>query len=197
MNQSHTEQEILRKIGLLRRELAPVNDPWLKISARISTLSRDRVAARGRPSLWPFAVAATVLLVVATALIVGQPRNPSSSGNSPLPGNVSSIYPATPELAQRYPAIGTTVAREAEYQAAFREFMTSGAAHGSPLQQSMEAFGAGWSVLRQAEVELKVALNQEPDNRFLNSHMQALRARQLELLQQISAADMASRRNTI
>jgi hypothetical protein len=51
--------------------------------------------------------------------------------------------------------------------------------------------------LRQAEVELQIALNQEPDNQFLNSHMQALRARQLELLQQISAADMAAWRDTI
>ena len=191
MNQSHTEQEILRKIGLLPRELAPVNDPWLKISARISTISRDRVATRRHARLWPFAVAATALILVATALILGQPQN------SLLPRNSSSLHPARPELAQQYPAAGTSAASEAEYQAAFREFMTSGAAHASPVQPSTEAFGAGWSALRQAEVELQVALNQEPDNQFLNSHMQALRARQLELLQQISAADMAAWRDTI
>ncbi len=192
MNQSHTEQEMLRKIALLPRELAPVNDPWPKISARISTLSRDRVSTRGQATrLWPFAVAATALLLVAMALIVGQPRDSS------LPRNLSSDYPATPELAQQYPAAGTSAASEAEYQAAFREFMTSGAAHALPVQPSTEAFGAGWSALRQAEVELQVALNQEPDNQFLNSHMQALRARQLELLQQISAADMAAWRDTI
>ena len=191
MNQSQTEQEMLRKIGQLPRERTPVNDPWPKISARISTISRDRVATRGHTRLWPFAVAATALILVATALIVGPPRNSSS------PGNSSSNYPGTPELAQQYPAAATTAASEAEYQAAFREFMTSGAAHASPAQPSMDAFGAGWSALRQAEVELQVALNQEPDNQFLNSHMQALRARQLELLQQISAADMAAWRDTI
>jgi len=197
MNQSHTEQEILRKIGLLPRELAPVNDPWLKISARISTISRDRVATRRHARLWPFAVAATALILVATALILGQPQNSSSPWNSSLPGNSSSHYPAMPELAQQYPAARTNSASEAEYQAAFREFMTSGAAHAAPVQPFTEAFGAGWSALRQAEVELQVALNQEPDNQFLNSHMQALRARQLELLQQISAADMAAWRDTI
>jgi hypothetical protein len=191
MNQSQTEQEMLRKIGQLPRERTPVNDPWPKISARISTISRDRVATRGHTRLWPFAVAATALILVAAALIVGQSRNSSSPGDSSLSA------PATPELAQQYPAAATTAASEAEYQAAFREFMTSGAAHASPAQPSMDAFGAGWSALRQAEVELQVALNQEPDNQFLNSHMQALRARQLELLQQISAADMAAWRDTI
>lgn len=191
MNQSQTEQEMLRKIGQLPRERTPVNDPWPKISARINAISRDPVATRAHARLWPFALAATALILVATALIVGPPRNSSS------PGNSSSNYPDTPELAQQYPAAATTAASEAEYQAAFREFMTSGAAHASPAQPSMDAFGAGWSALRQAEVELQIALNQEPDNQFLNSHMQALRARQLELLQQISAADMAAWRDTI
>ena len=191
MNQSHTEQEMLRNIGQLPRELAPVNDPWPEISARISTISGDRVASRAHANLWPFAVAATVLLLVSMALIVGQPRNSSSTGNSP------SYYPASAELAQQYTDAGTSAASEAEYRAAFREFMTSGAAHAVPLQHSMDAFAAGWSTMRQAEVELQAALNQQPDNLFLSAHMQALRARQLELLQQISAADMAARRNTI
>jgi hypothetical protein len=193
MNQSQTEQEMLRKIALLPRELAPVNDPWPKISARISAISRDPVPipAPGQTHLWPFAVAATALILVATALILGQPWNSSS------PWNSSVSAPDAPEVAQRYPAAAASAASEAEYQAAFREFMTSGATHAAPLQPSMEAFGAGWSALRQAEVELQVALNQEPDSQFLNSHMQALRARQLELLQQISAADMAARRDTI
>lgn len=191
MNQSQTEQEMLRKIGQLPRELAPANDPWPKISARISTISRDRVATRGHTRLWPFAVAATALILVATALIFGQ------SLISLSPGNSTSSIPDAHELAQQYPAASSSSASEAEYQAAFREFMTSGAVHALPVQSSMDAFGAGWSALRQAEVELQVALNQEPDNQFLNSHMQALRARQLELLQQISAADIAARRNTI
>ena len=191
MNQSHTEQEMLRKIGRLPRELAPVNDPWPKISARINAISRDPVATRAHARLWPFALAATALILVATALILGQPWISSS------PGNSSVSAPDEPELVQRYPAAATTAASEAEYQAAFREFMTSGAAHASPAQPSMDAFGAGWSALRQAEVELQIALNQEPDNQFLNSHMQALRARQLELLQKISAADMAAWRDTI
>lgn len=191
MNQSHTEQEVLRNIGRLPRELAPITDPWLKISTRISTISAARVATRAPASLWPFAAAATVLLVVSMALIVGQPRNSSSTGNS------SSYDPARAELAQQYPDAGTTAASESEYQAAFREFMTSDAAHAVPSHRSMEAFGAGWSTLRQAEVELQAALNQQPGNQFLRAHMQSLRARQLELLQQISAADMATRRNTI
>lgn len=195
MNQRQTEQEMLRKIALLPRALAPVNDPWPKISARISAISCDPVPTPTPPPwqthLWSFAVAATALILVATALILGQPWNSSS------PWNSSASAPDTPEVAQRYPAAGASAASEAEYQAAFREFMTSGAAHAAPMQPSMEAFGAGWSALRQAEVELQVALNQEPDSQFLNSHMQALRARQLELLQQISAADMAAWRDTI
>jgi len=67
----------------------------------------------------------------------------------------------------------------------------------APGAYSRGDFSAGWSAMHQAEVELKVALSQEPDNLFLHEHLQALRARQLELLQQISAADRAAWRNTI
>jgi hypothetical protein len=188
MSQPHTEQGLLQKIALLPREIAPVNDPWPKISVRLSAdsaevsagVSRGR-ATRAQPThLRPFAVAASLLLVSATVWLLQQSWN----SPSPLPANLP-------------PAEGLTAASEAEYQAAFKEFMASGAAHVSSAQQSIEAFGAGWGELRRAEFELKVALNAEPDNLFLNSHMQSLRARQLDLLQQISAVNMTSRRNTI
>ncbi len=185
MNYSPAERELLGKIKNLRREVTPTNDPWPEISVRIGAIPRGGVVARhGRP-LWPFAIAATVLLMAATLLISGQPWDTSRS----LPG--------AQELALRYPGALASAASEAEYLAAFKEFMASDTARFAPGQANLVDFDAGWSALRQAEVELKVALSQEPDNLFLNEHMQALRARQLELLQQISAADRAAWRNTI
>lgn len=185
MNPLHTEEDILRKIDLLPRELAPLNDPWPEISGRIGSISRDRVSTARRARLWPFAVAAMVLLMASTMLISGRPWRTSSP------------YPALPGLARQNPGATTSAASEAEYHAAFREFMKGDAWRESSLQPSKQVFSAGWGALRQAEVELQVALNQEPDNIFLNSHLHALRARQLELLQQISAADMAAWRNSI
>lgn len=185
MSHSPAERELLGKIKNLRREVAPANDPWPEISARIGAISRGGAAARHGTPLWPFAIAATGLLMAATLLISGQPWNSLRS------------FPAMQELAQRYPGEVTSAASEAEYLAAFKEFMGSDTARAAPGQRYLAGFDAGWNALRQAEVELKVALSQEPDNLFLNEHMQALRARQLELLQQISAADRAAWRNTI
>ena len=185
MSQLHTEEEILRKINLLPRELAPINDPWPEISARIGAVSSERVSAARRARWWPLAVAAAVVLTMATMLLPGR------LWNSSLPDT------AAPELSRQYPGAGTTAASEAEYRAAFRVFMASGVVQTSSKQHSMEGFGIGWSALRRAEVELQGALKEDPDNKFLNLHLQALRARQLELLQQIAAVDMAAWRDTI
>ncbi len=185
MSQLHTEEEILRKISLLPRELAPENDPWPQISSRIGSTTRHSVTTAGRARWWPYAVAAAVVLTVASLLIPGKLWNSSSP------------FPAAPELARQYPGAGISPTSEAAYQAAFREFMTSGVAHTASLQHSMQGFDTGWSAMRQAEVQLQGALNREPDSVLLNSHLQALRARQLKLLQQIQAVDMAAWRNTI
>jgi hypothetical protein len=91
--------------------VAPANDPWREISARIGAISRGGAATRHGTPLWPFAIAATVLLMAATMLISGQPWNPSRS------------FPAIQELAQRYPGAVASAASEVEYLAAFKEFM--------------------------------------------------------------------------
>jgi hypothetical protein len=185
MSHSPTEQELLGRIRNLRREVAPVNDPWPEISARIGAISRDGAATRRGTPLLPFAIAATVLIMAGTLLISGQPWNSPRS------------FTVMQELTQLYPGAVTSTASEAEYLAAFKEFMTLDRARAAPGLQYVADFDAGWSAMREAEVELKVALSQEPDSLFLIEHMQALRARQLELLQQITAADNAAWRNTI
>jgi hypothetical protein len=195
MSQLPTERELLRRIELLPREVAPASDAWPNISARISTPSREQVSTGGSRRVRLFAVAATALLVAGATLIVGQLSKPSL----PFPVSSELAQPelTKPEFTQLYPGAATSAASEAEYQGAFREFMAADAAHASSGQYSLGDFGAGWSALREAEVELKVALSQEPDSVFLNAHMQVLRARQVELLQQISAADMAVWSNNI
>lgn len=185
MSHSPVEQELPGRIKNLRREISPANDPWPEISARIGAISRGGAATRRGTPLWPFAIAATVMLMAATLLILGQPWNSTRS------------FPAMQELKQGYPGALASAASEAEYLAAFKEFTASGTARAVPGQANPAEFKAGWNALRQAEVEIKVALSQEPDSLFLNEHLQALRARQLELLQQISAADRAAWRNTI
>jgi hypothetical protein len=185
MSYSPTEQELLGRIKILRREVAPVNDSWPEISARIGAIPRDGAATRRGTPLLPFAIAATVLIMAATLLISGQPWNSLRS------------FPAMQELAQRYPGAVASAASEAEYLAAFKEFMASDTTRAASGQRYLADFDVGWSAMRKAEVELKVALSQEPDSLFLIEHMQSLRARQLELLQQISAADRAAWRNTI
>ena len=88
-------------------------------------------------------------------------------------------------------------ASEAEYQAAFREFITVGQAHERIPTMTVEKIETGWADLRQVETALADALARNPDDAFLNSRMLELRARQLGFLRQLASLDHSNRRLTI
>jgi hypothetical protein len=55
----------------------------------------------------------------------------------------------------------------------------------------------GWTDLRVTETALAVALEENPDDQFLNERMLELRARQLSFLKQLITLDRNNRRMTI
>jgi hypothetical protein len=55
----------------------------------------------------------------------------------------------------------------------------------------------GWADLRTTEAALMAALEENPNNRFLNERMLELRARQLGFLKQLVSLDRKNRRLTI
>ncbi|MFC1695850.1 hypothetical protein ACFL1C_06975 [Pseudomonadota bacterium] len=101
-----------------------------------------------------------------------------------------------PEQASgRSPALLSTA--DAEYVAAFREFITIGKSGADLSPQTVEKIEGGWADLRTTEEALAAALEQNPGDLFLNERMLELRARQLGFLKQLAALDRNNRRMTI
>jgi hypothetical protein len=91
----------------------------------------------------------------------------------------------------------TLTASEAEYRAAFREFIPVGSARPSLSPQTVAVIESGWAEMRQTEAELAAALAMRPNDPFLNDRMLELRARQLGFLQRLATLDLDNRRKTI
>ena len=193
MKPSMSEQDLIRQLGDLPREIRPRRDPWQQISARIGSASRSDAALAGGRRWLPMAAAAAVLVIV-TGLFLGPLRI-----DSPKPEPVSDVAGGPP--AGTAPGAltlkGTLAASETEYQAAFREFITVDDSLGILPPATVETIEAGWAELNNTETVLAAALEAHPDNPFLNDRMLELRARQLGFLKQLARLDRNNRRMTI
>jgi hypothetical protein len=179
MNPIRTEQELLDRIARLPRRIRPARDPWLDIAAR---LDEPAVAVRLAPAPgWMLrAVAALAVVALALGIVFSEP-----DGSAPL---------RTAHAAGAPPLI---VGSEAEYQAAFREFLPLGEARGVLPAGDVTTIENSWSELVQAERALQTALDEHPDSRFLNQKMLELRSRQLGFLRQLAVLDHSNRRLSI
>ena len=186
------EQEFLRRIAELPREIRPQNDPWTAISARIAR-SHDQQPGRRFFRGWMIqAAAASVVL----ALILGLLLDPRMTEAPPAGvGEVAQDNASSGHRAYPLPAI--LEASEAEYQAAFREFIAVGQARSRLSPRTIQTIETGWADLRAAENALAVALAANPDDLFLRDRLLELRARQLGFLQQLASLDQNNRRLTI
>jgi hypothetical protein len=184
------EQELLQRISALPREIPPGRDPWPDIAARIAAPS----ALRARLPRWGMlAAAASLLLAVAAGWLLA----PRWSGVG-QPAEVSlqlSASAANPRAVSGLP--GSVAASEAEYQAAFREFIPVGVTRANIAPQTVTLIESGWAELRDAERRLAAALEANPNDAFLNGRMLELRARQLGFLRRLATIDLENRRLTI
>jgi hypothetical protein len=191
MKSRMTENELLERIAGLPKEVAPPRDPWPEISARI-----ERAGVSGRTGFgrrrWSMAAAAAVLLAITAGLVFGPMR--SQAPGLPTGGI---------ELAERNAAPGMDhisamiAGSEAEYLAAFREFIPVGDSRSHLPEQAVEMIETSWTELTKAEAELTAALERNPNDPFLNKRMLELRARQLSFLKQLAVLDFNNRRLTI
>lgn len=189
MKQGMDERELLRQIADLPREIAPATDPWPAIAARIARAEKRRVGGGPAPVwLWR-AVAATLVVALAAGLLFG----PRWDGAPTAPAGPAV---ATTPAAGDYRLPASLAANEAEYQAAFREFIAVGRARPGLSAQTIDRIEAGWADMREMENALTAALEESPDNAFLAARMMELRARQLGFLQQLAALDQDYRRLT-
>ena len=191
MNERLSESDLLRRLAELPREIQPGKDPWPTISARISGEPAERENAVSRSAWAGRAVAAAVAVAVLTGVWLGSVRESSRPPAQP----VVAAAETTPEPAAVSTLAGVVAASEAEYQAAFREFIPVGDYSRERLQpQTLENIEKGWADMRSTEAALNAALEENPNNRFLNDRMLELRARQLGFLQQLASLDLANRR---
>lgn len=195
MSSNMNEQELLKRIAELPREVRPERDPWERISARLDETSeaQDKPLAV-EPSgswlqAWPLrAVAALAVLAVAVVLMSG----PGPVQQQPVVSQSADTV-AVPSAAIPVVLAGS----EAEYQAAFREFMAIGDSRNQIPVGTVEKIETGWADLFQVETALSDALTQNPNDPFLNKRMLELRARQLGFLRQLATLDHSNRRLTI
>jgi hypothetical protein len=190
------EQELLKRLGALPGEISPRNDPWPEIHARISGehaagLSGGDAARPHRRGWLPMAAAA--VLIAITAGLIFRPLQ--------VGGPESAVDSAAMERAPRsHEALrlqGALAASEVEYQAAFREFIPVGDSRNNLPMQTIESIESGWAELVSTESVLAAALEENPENSFLNDRMFELRARQLGFLKQLAKLDRNNRRMTI
>lgn len=192
MIEKTTETGLLAKLGALPCEIAPENDVWPAIAKRIE----QETAAGPQPGStnrwWHYAVAASFTLLLAAGILLGRPW--STDQAEPQISLVSGVHG---ERASAGALSGTLAATELEYHAAFREFISVGDPTGNLKLNTMEKLLAVWMDLRNTEAGLSLALQQNPDNPFLNEKMLKLRSRQLDFLKQIAALERSSRRTMI
>ena len=179
------EQELLKSLAGLPREISPARDPWPDISARIE---RTQPGTGPRPQRrLLLAAAASVVL----ALVVGLLLKPT------LPGGAMPAGQQEAQLSYDQPAPGFLYAVDAEYQAAFREFINVNDSRRGLNPETVEKIERTWADMRITETALTTALEENPGDLFLNERMLELRARQLGFLKQLVTLDRNNRRLTI
>lgn len=191
MRQSDDDQELLRNLQRLPREVPPRVDPWPGIEARISR-SRRAGMLRLAQNQWLLRAAAAVLVIgLALGMILGPQW-------AVAPGLQRSVIADRGGAVRAPAALPMSLAgSEAEYQAAFREFIGIGQARPALSQQTVDQIATGWADLRTVELAVMRALAADPDNRFLNDRMLELRARQLAFLRELASLDQSNRRRMI
>jgi hypothetical protein len=192
MNEKMTEKGLLARLEALPREIAPDRDVWPAIANRIEkepAVSPEPVSSN---RWWYPAVAASFALLIAAGILLERQET-----RVPVPVQADMASEVQGEFVRTGGLSGTLFATELEYQAAFREFISVSEPTGNLKHQTVEKMIAGWKDLRESEVGLNLALQQNPGNPFLNEKMLKLRSRQLEFLKQIATLDRNSRRTMI
>jgi len=196
MSQGMNEKELLARLAELPREIKPDRDLWPGIDAGITRLE-EQVVSTKQASRWWFRAAAASVVLVLTAGVLLKPLYEERTSSTE---SIASYEPVTTALNPGVDGAGSTRLlniADAEYLAAFREFMSAGDSRSDLKPQTIEKIESGWADLRVTEAALTVALEENPGDLFLNERMLELRSRQLGFLKQLVSLDRNNRRLTI
>lgn len=176
------DMTLSQAIGALPRAMPPGRDLWPEIEQRLPDRAAEMTRNGNRYGWRLTAIAATVAVAFAAGLLLGRQQAP---GGAPA-------IPDSPAAGQAM--LAAAQAGEREYQAAFRQFTPIGSAPAVIGPQAVQSLEGSWQELLQAENALLAALEEHPDNRYLNQRLLDLRARQLQFMKQLTTLDQFSRR---
>jgi hypothetical protein len=188
MTRRISDRELTERLAALPREIRPEHDPWEDIRKRISRPAAA-AASRRRFNRRPLvAIAAAVMLAVTAGILFSLKTSETQVAGGDAQWAAAHGDSAWPR--------GLAVS-EAEYLAAFREFIPVGHSRESLPAKAVEKIELGWADMQSAETALAAALKKNPDDNFLNNRMLELRARQLGFLKQLATLELSNRRLTI
>ena len=175
MNKEHVqmgEAEMRMALRGLRRDIEPGSDLWPGIAARLPSHPQQsaHVPRTSRPGwLWPFAMAASVLVAVGLAWQI-KPLEPAADV---VPGIAQASPVTTPTVTRNE----TLVQREADnmtihYESALREM---------ELQPLAAGWRPGLDALDRSAIEIRAALEHDPNSRLLLERLRATYTRRLVL----------------
>lgn len=177
------ETELREAIGSLPRSMKPPRDLWPGINARLEA-GESEAGMQYRAAHWRMpAMAAAVLLALATGIFIGRGIGTGS------PGQMS-------QTMQQLALVGTVQATELEYQAAFSELVPLDYSGLRLEGEEPDALRGSWDALLQAETSLLAALQQYPTNIYLNEKLLDLRSRQLQFIKQLALLEQNNWRRT-
>ena len=177
------ESDLQNAIESLPRGMKPRRDLWPGINDRLETVVHESKVQYTAPLWRKPAMAAAVLLALATGIFIGR-------GISVDPAGQFS------ETVQEYALLGTVKATELEYQAAFSELVPLDYSGLRLEGEEPDALRGSWEALLQAETALLAALQQYPSDIYLNGKLLDLRSQQLQFVKQLALLEQNNWRRT-
>ncbi len=174
-----------QSVKTLPLHIQPYKDLWPGIESRLEP--REGMTGVGSArSYWRLpAIAAAILIALTTGIFIG--------GGLDVP----SAEPFAEQTTTRdYVVARTTQNAELEFQAAFKEVLTLDYSGMQPAGSNPDALRSSWEDMQKAEASLLAALNQYPNNHFLNTKLVELRSNQLRFMKQMVFLEQNNWRRT-
>jgi len=177
------ETELHKAIGSLPCKMKPQRDLWPGINTRLETVDRQGERQYKAPAWRTPALAAAVLMALATGIFIGRGMDVGPAGQMS-------------ETVQQFALIGAVKATELEYQAAFSELVPLDYSGLRLEGEEPDALRDSWEALLQAETSLLAALQQYPSDIYLNGKLLDLRSQQLQFVKRLALLEQNNWRRT-
>ncbi len=168
-DEQRAEAALLDRLAALPKEREVGSDLWPAIARRLEPVEAPAAQAPASERRWSLrsAVAAMAVAGLASMLLnlSGESPQPAVGGNLPM----------------------LSASAEIEYSGALQDLLPLTVSAGSPAPGTPLAdFEASLAIVRDAAVAVRVALERDPQSRYLNSMLTSLQHRELNVLKEMA-----------